>query len=84
MTRQVGNLAWGVAWHHLKDHFKAAGEVVHADVMMEPGSGRSKGCARADELQLASPPPHTPTPTTPPHPRCGSLGLGLARLRRQT
>ena len=40
---QVGNLAWGVAWHHLKDHFKAAGEVVHADVMMEP-SGRSKGC----------------------------------------
>ena len=67
MTRQVGNLAWGVAWHHLKDHFKAAGEVVHADVMMEPGSGRSKGCARADELQLA---PHLHphlTPTTRSH-----------------
>uniref|UniRef100_A0A7S4C666 RRM domain-containing protein n=1 Tax=Chrysotila carterae TaxID=13221 RepID=A0A7S4C666_CHRCT len=38
----VGNLSWAVAWHHLKDHFKAAGEVEHADVMTEPG-GRSKG-----------------------------------------
>ena len=27
----------------MKDHFKAAGFVVNADVMMEPG-GRSKGC----------------------------------------
>lgn len=39
----VGNLAWETSWQDLKDHFKSAGEVVHADVMME-GSGRSKGC----------------------------------------
>eukprot|EP00316_Scyphosphaera_apsteinii_P024380 CAMPEP_0119344092 /NCGR_PEP_ID=MMETSP1333-20130426/106791_1 /TAXON_ID=418940 /ORGANISM="Scyphosphaera apsteinii, Strain RCC1455" /LENGTH=325 /DNA_ID=CAMNT_0007356515 /DNA_START=34 /DNA_END=1012 /DNA_ORIENTATION=+ len=40
----VGNLAYSVSWQDLKDHFKAAGDVVHADVMSEPGTGRSKGC----------------------------------------
>ena len=39
----VGNLAYNVSWQDLKDHFKPAGSVVHADVMTEPG-GRSKGC----------------------------------------
>jgi len=39
----VGNLSWDVDWKALKDHFKQAGHVVHADVMVEP-SGRSKGC----------------------------------------
>lgn len=40
----VGNLAWDVSWQDLKDHMRKAGEVVFADVMTEPMSGRSKGC----------------------------------------
>lgn len=39
----VGQLAWGVTWQSLKDHFKQAGNVLHADVMTEDGSTRSKG-----------------------------------------
>ena len=31
------------SWQELKDHFRNAGEVSHADVMMEH-DGRSKGC----------------------------------------
>ena len=38
----VGNLAYSVGWQDLKDHFRSAGRVLHADVMMEEG-GRSKG-----------------------------------------
>ena len=38
----VGNLAWETGWQDLKDLFRSAGRVVHADVMMEDG-GRSKG-----------------------------------------
>ena len=40
----VGNLAWDVSWQDLKDHFKSVGSVLHADVMLEPGTTRSKGC----------------------------------------
>jgi RNA recognition motif-containing protein len=40
----VGNLSWETSWQGLKDHFRSAGEVTHADVMTEP-NGRSKGCA---------------------------------------
>jgi RNA recognition motif-containing protein len=39
----VGQLAWSVAWQDLKDHFRSIGEVVRADVSMEPGSQRSNG-----------------------------------------
>lgn len=39
----VGNLSWDVAWQDLKDHMRQAGEVLHAEVIMEQ-SGRSKGC----------------------------------------
>lgn len=39
----VGNLSWDVAWQDLKDHMKAAGNVLRADVMTE-SNGRSKGC----------------------------------------
>mmetsp|Transcript_16184 Transcript_16184/g.33000 ORF Transcript_16184/g.33000 Transcript_16184/m.33000 type:complete len:270 (+) Transcript_16184:51-860(+) len=40
----VGNLAWGVTWKELKDHFKTTGlYVAHADVLTLP-DGRSKGC----------------------------------------
>ena len=38
----VGNLPWDVAWQALKDHFRAAGNVVHADVVMD-SEGRSRG-----------------------------------------
>lgn len=39
----VGNLSWDVAWQDLKDHMREAGEVLHAEVIME-ANGRSKGC----------------------------------------
>ena len=41
-TLYVGNLAYDVGWQALKDHFKSAGHVVHADVITEAGTGRSK------------------------------------------
>ena len=40
----VGNLAYEVSWQDLKDHCKQAGDVRHADVLLENGTGRSKGC----------------------------------------
>jgi RNA recognition motif-containing protein len=54
----VGNLSWDVSWQDLKDHFKSVGHVTHADVMLEPGSTRSKGCglvtfANAKDAQTA-------------------------------
>jgi len=39
----VGNLSWETSWQDLKDHFRSAGEVTHADVMQD-SDGRSKGC----------------------------------------
>ena len=39
----MGNLAWETSWQDLKDHFRQAGEVLHADIMLGP-DGRSKGC----------------------------------------
>lgn len=39
----VGNLSFDTSWQQLKDHFKAAGHVIHADVMQD-SEGRSKGC----------------------------------------
>lgn len=38
----VGNLSFETTWADLKDHFRTAGEVERADVMMD-GSRRSKG-----------------------------------------
>lgn len=38
----VGNLSFETTWADLKDHFRSAGEVERADVMMD-GSRRSKG-----------------------------------------
>ena len=41
----VGNLSWRTSWQDLKDHFRQVGNVVYAEVMMEPGNERrSKGC----------------------------------------
>ena len=39
----VGNLSWDVSWQDLKDHMRQAGEVLHADVIEDPSTGRSKG-----------------------------------------
>ncbi|KAJ5659577.1 Nucleotide-binding alpha-beta plait [Penicillium longicatenatum] len=39
----VGNLAYDVKWHHLKDFMRQAGEVLFADVLLLP-NGMSKGC----------------------------------------
>lgn len=49
----VMNLPDACTWKEVKDHFRNAGRVVHADVLLDH-SGRSKGCAivefeRADE-----------------------------------
>ena len=40
----VHNLSWRVSWQDLKDHFRQAGEVIHAKIMTEGPGGRSKGC----------------------------------------
>ena len=40
----VGNLAWQASWQDLKDHFRTVGEVTHAEVILVPGTTRSKGC----------------------------------------
>lgn len=40
----VGNLSWQTSWQNLKDHFKPMGTVTRADVILEQGSLRSKGC----------------------------------------
>lgn len=37
----VGNLSWDVRWQGLKDYFRQAGEVLHAEVLMN--GDRSKG-----------------------------------------
>ncbi len=39
----VGSLDYSVSWQDLKDHFKQAGNVVYANVMLDD-NGRSKGC----------------------------------------
>mmetsp|Transcript_4587 Transcript_4587/g.10176 ORF Transcript_4587/g.10176 Transcript_4587/m.10176 type:complete len:486 (-) Transcript_4587:282-1739(-) len=39
----VGNLSWSTGWRDLKDHMKACGDVLRADVM-QTHDGRSKGC----------------------------------------
>lgn len=41
----VGNLAYDVKWHHLKDHMRKDGtlDVIFADVLLLP-NGMSKGC----------------------------------------
>jgi len=40
----VGNLAFKTSWQELKDHFRQAGNVVHAKVLEDEASGTSKGC----------------------------------------
>lgn len=47
----VGNLAGDVTWKDLKDHFRGAGNVVHAAVL-EHEDGTSKGCGI---VEFASP-----------------------------
>ncbi|CAM9882306.1 unnamed protein product, partial [Phaeothamnion confervicola] len=39
----VANLAWDTVWQELKDHMKAVGTVVHADVITD-ARGQSRGC----------------------------------------
>ena len=39
----VGNLSWETGWQDLKDHFRAAGDVTHADIMQEH-DGRAAAC----------------------------------------
>ena len=38
----VGNLSYETTWQELKDRFRAAGGVVHADVVVD-SEGRSRG-----------------------------------------
>ncbi|KAI9364463.1 hypothetical protein DFJ73DRAFT_418899 [Zopfochytrium polystomum] len=41
----VGNLPYSTRWQELKDIFRPAGlNPIHADVLTEAGTGRSKGC----------------------------------------
>lgn len=53
----VGNLSYETSWQDLKDFMRQAGEVVHADVLIN-AMGRSKGCgvvefASADDAKKA-------------------------------
>ena len=86
----VGNLAYPVEWWSLKDHFKQAGDVVHAEVMQE-SDGRSKGCGivsfgSAEEAQARcgaarhAPPPRLPRAITSPP----ALALRRWRSTRST
>ena len=68
----VGNLAYPVEWWALKDHFKQAGDVVHAEVMQE-SDGRSKGCGivsfgSAEEAQARCGAARHASPRTSPAP----------------
>jgi len=40
----VGNLSFKTSWQDLKDHMRAAGNVVRAEVFLEADGVRSKGC----------------------------------------
>ena len=73
----VGNLAYPVEWWALKDHFKQAGDVVHAEVMQE-SAGRSNvklrhrlvRLGRGGGRRVAAPPvtPRAPGSSAPsPH-----------------
>jgi len=39
----VGNLSYSTKWPTLKDHMRAAGDVIYAEVYID-GNGKSKGC----------------------------------------
>eukprot|EP00401_Gymnodinium_catenatum_P007495 CAMPEP_0117492586 /NCGR_PEP_ID=MMETSP0784-20121206/18657_1 /TAXON_ID=39447 /ORGANISM="" /LENGTH=301 /DNA_ID=CAMNT_0005287409 /DNA_START=78 /DNA_END=983 /DNA_ORIENTATION=+ len=43
----VGSLAYATNWQSLKDHFKQAGDIEYASVLMTP-QGMSKGCGMVD------------------------------------
>eukprot|EP00927_Polykrikos_kofoidii_P077310 TRINITY_DN74264_c0_g1_i1.p1 TRINITY_DN74264_c0_g1~~TRINITY_DN74264_c0_g1_i1.p1 ORF type:complete len:398 (-),score=34.06 TRINITY_DN74264_c0_g1_i1:107-1300(-) len=55
----VGNLSYSVTWQDLKDHMRMAGDVVHCDIIPQPGTALgSKGCgivefSSADEAARA-------------------------------
>jgi len=40
----VGNLSYETTWQEIKDHFRQAGNVMHADILSD-SEGKSKGCA---------------------------------------
>ncbi|CAK9071718.1 unnamed protein product [Durusdinium trenchii] len=49
----VGNLAYSVSWQELKDHMRQCGDVLHCDIIAEPGTALgSKGCGI---VEFASP-----------------------------
>ncbi|MCH2188395.1 RNA-binding protein [Candidatus Gracilibacteria bacterium] len=39
----VGGISWGLSWQDLKDAFKEHGEVVHAKIIMDRETGKSRG-----------------------------------------
>jgi len=40
----VGNLSFSTQWYELKDHFKQAGNVTYANIILDRRSKRSRGC----------------------------------------
>jgi len=40
----VGNLSFKTSWQELKDHMRAAGNVLYSEIFMEQDGYRSKGC----------------------------------------
>jgi len=39
----VGGISWNLSWQDLKDAFKEHGEVVHAKIIMDRETGKSRG-----------------------------------------
>jgi RNA recognition motif-containing protein len=39
----VGGISWNLSWQDLKDAFKEYGEVVHAKIIMDRETGKSRG-----------------------------------------
>ena len=52
-----------MTWQALKDHFKTAGDVLKADVMMDDATGRSKGCGIVKMASAQATGHSTPTAT---------------------
>ncbi|CAE7759604.1 putative RNA-binding protein [Symbiodinium microadriaticum] len=51
----VGNLPYSCTWQELKDHMRQAGDVLHCDILAEPGTALgSKGCGLVEFANAAA------------------------------
>jgi len=68
----VGNLPYSATWKDLKDHMRQAGDVLHADIVAQPGTAMgSKGCGLVEFASARD----APTPS-------GRTGPPMSRRRK--